>query len=128
VFATSSSGSLTTAKVSSTKFTFNPNSGLLTVTSLTESSSIALKDNVEPITNGLDSILKLVGVTYDRKDGSKQQEAGLIAESVNQVLPNLVSKDESGNPDGIHYSKLTAYLIEAVKTLTARIEQLEGKK
>ena len=91
-------------------------------TSITETSSIVYKENVTPITNALDAILQLVGVTYDRKDGSSVNEAGLIKEEVEKVLPNLV-KD-----DGIHYTKLTAYLIEAVKSLNDEIHQLKGNK
>ena len=128
VLSTATSGSLTAAKTSSAKFTFNASSGTLTVTALTESSSIVLKQNIIPIDNALDSILKLVGVTYDRKDGSSKNEAGLIAEHVNKVLPNLVSKDEKGNPVGIYYTKLTAYLIESVKALKDEIDQLKGTK
>jgi hypothetical protein len=99
----------------------------LTATSITETSSIALKENIQPIDNGLGSILKLVGVTYDRKDGSTENEAGLIAEDVNNVLPNLVTKDNNGNPLGINYTKLSAYLIEAVKSLSTEIDYLKGK-
>lgn len=95
---------------------------------ITETSSIALKENVMPIENALDSILQLVGVTYDRKDGSTKSEAGLIAEDVNRVLPNLVTKDSKGKPQGINYSKLSAYLIEAVKSLKSEIDSLKGNK
>ena len=75
----------------------------------------------------LDLIQQLAGVTYDRKDGSKKNEAGLIAEDVEKVLPNLIGYDENGKPVGIHYTKLTAYLIEAVKELTDKIKRLENK-
>lgn len=126
--STTNTGNFTTAKVSSSKFTFNPSSGLLTVTSLTESSSIALKENVNPITGALDSIMQLVGVTYDRKDGSKKHEAGLIAEDVATVLPNLITYDDEGKPSGINYTKLSAYLIEAVKSLKGEIDTLKGNK
>jgi hypothetical protein len=125
---TATSGNSTSVKTSSSKFTFNPSTGLLTVTALTESSSIALKENVNPITNALDSILNLVGVTYDRKDGSSKYEAGLIAEEVNKIIPNIVSKNSKGEPEGIHYTKLTAYLVEAIKSLKMEINELKGKK
>lgn len=125
-FAASTSGTASTVYISSAKFTVNPSTGVLTTVSITESSSIALKENVSPIENALDSIMQLVGVTYDRRDGSKQDEAGLIAEDVNKILPNLVTKDQDGNPDAIHYTKLTAYLIEAVKSLKAEINGLKG--
>lgn len=94
---------------------------------ITETSSIALKENINPINGALDSILQLVGVTYDRKDGSVKNEVGLIAEDVNQVIPNLVTKDNEGKVVGINYSRLSAYLIEAVKGLKSEIDQLKGK-
>lgn len=125
-FAAGTSGTASTIYVSSTKFTVNPSTGVLTTVSITESSSIALKENVAPIENALDAIMKLVGVTYDRRDGSKKDEAGLIAEEVDKILPNIVTKDQNGRPDAIHYTKLTAYLIEAVKSLKTEINSLKG--
>ena len=102
--------------------------GTITATAFTETSSIALKENVNPISDGLSSILSLSGVTYDRKDGSYKKEAGLIAEDVYRVLPNLVSLNKDGNPEGINYTKLTAYLIEAVKELKTELDSLKGNK
>ena len=128
VMSTSATGSLTSAKTTASKFAFNASTGTLTVTNLTESSSVTLKENINPINDALTSILQLVGVTYDRKDGSSKGEAGLIAEEVNKVIPHLVTKDAKGNPTGIHYTKLTAYLIESVKTLKDEIDQLKGNK
>ena len=122
------SGGITEVKIVSSKLTFVPSTGTLTATALVESSSIALKENISPIENALDSILKLSGVIYDRKDGSYQNEAGLIAEDVNQVLPNLVSKDKEGNPYGINYSKFSAYLIEAVKEIKQEIDSIKNAK
>jgi hypothetical protein len=123
--STSTSGNFTAAKVN-TGITFNGTTGVLTTSGgFVESSSIALKENVNPITGALDAIMSLVGVTYDRKDGSKQNEAGLIAEAVEQVIPNIVSKDANGNAEGIYYSKLTAYLVEAIKSLKAEIDPLK---
>jgi len=120
------SGGASSLKVSSTKMTFNASTGVLTTSGgFVESSSIALKENVNPITGALDAIMSLVGVTYDRRDGSKQNEAGLIAEAVEQVIPNIVSKDANGNAEGIYYSKLTAYLVEAIKSLKAEIDPLK---
>jgi hypothetical protein len=100
--------------------------GSLTAASITETSSIAYKENVSPITNALDAILQLIGVTYDRKDGSTKNEAGLIAEDTAKVLPNLVTYKD-GKPEGINYTKLSAYLIEAVKELKDEINDLKSK-
>jgi hypothetical protein len=100
--------------------------GVVTSTNgFVESSSIALKENINPITGALDAIMNLVGVTYDRKNGSSKNEAGLIAEEVDRVIPNLVSHKEDGTADGIYYSKLTAYLVEAIKDLKSQIDPLK---
>jgi hypothetical protein len=99
----------------------------LNCTSLTETSSIAYKENVNPITNALDAVLQLAGVTYDRKDGTATNEAGLIAEDVAPVIPNVVTYKD-GKPEGINYTKLSAYLIEAVKSLKDEINELKGSK
>jgi hypothetical protein len=102
--------------------------GTLSATTITETSSIALKENVEPITGALDSILQLLGVTYDRKDGSRKHEIGLIAEDVYKIVPDLVTLDENGKPYGIQYTKLGAYLVECIKSLKEEINELkEGK-
>ena len=124
-FSPSTSGEASVARISTPNLTFQPSTGTFTCTNLVESSSIALKENIAPIENALEVILKLDGVTYDRKDGSKKGEAGLVAEWVETVLPNLVSKDKDGNAVGINYTKFSAYLIEAVKTLKTEIDELK---
>jgi len=100
--------------------------GQMTAASIVETSSITLKENVTPIENALESVMKLSGVTYDRRD-TQVHEAGLIAEWVDEVLPDLVTKDADGNAVGIKYSKLSAYLIECVKSLKQEIDALKGR-
>jgi hypothetical protein len=111
--ATISGGSIDNASVGAT----TASTGRFT--SITETSSIAYKENINPIENALDKILQLAGVTYDRKDGSTKGEAGLIKEEVEKVIPNIVAGD------GINYTKLSAYLIEAVKELQHQIAELK---
>jgi len=112
------------------QFSYNPYSNRLTVTnfnagSITETSSLVLKENINPITNALTKILGLDGVTFNRKSTGKL-EAGFIAEDVEKVLPELV--EINGEYKSITYSRITAYLIEAVKTLNDEIKVLKGKK
>jgi len=99
-------------------------SGQITATTLVETSSIVFKENINPIENALESVLMLMGVTYDRKD-NKEHEAGLIAEDVYKIIPDLVSLDADGKPHGIKYTKLTAYLLEAIKSLNKEINDLK---
>jgi len=131
-FAAATSGNINTLYVSSTKFTANPSTGTLTVTALsagtiTETSSITLKENINPITDVLSSLLNLNAYTYDRKDGSSKNEAGLLAEEVEKIFPNLVTRSEDGIL-GVQYTKLSVYLLEAIKTLKQEIDNLKGIK
>ena len=103
-------------------------SGTVTAATLTETSSIAIKENFRPIENPLDIIAQLVGHIYDRKDGTTKGEAGLVAEEVAEILPNLVGLDSEGNPDSVKYSRLTVYLLESIKVLKDEIDILKGKK
>jgi hypothetical protein len=102
-------------------------SGQMTATSIVETSSITLKENINPIENALNSVLKLSGVTYNRKDNN-EHESGLIAEWVEEILPDLVTRDYQGNVVGIKYTKLTAYLIEAIKTLKIELDEVRSLK
>jgi hypothetical protein len=97
--------------------------GALTASSITETSSIALKENVQPIENALDKIVQLAGVIYDRKDGSTTNEPGLIAEDVKKVIPELVTE----NAESVYYTKIGAYLIEAIKSLKEDLDNVKQK-
>jgi hypothetical protein len=94
----------------------------LNATNITETSSIILKENITPISNAIDIITLLEGVEYTRKSTGKK-EAGLIAEEVKKVLPELV--DSAGEYKSISYSRLTAYLIEAVKSLKTELDEIQ---
>jgi hypothetical protein len=101
--------------------------GTVTAASLVETSSITLKENINPIDDALETVMKMLGVVYDRKDGSNKNEVGMIAEHLNEFAPNLVGKDENGNPSSIFYTRVTAYLVEAIKKLKNEIDELKGK-
>jgi hypothetical protein len=98
----------------------------VTATTFTETSSIALKENFRPIENPLEKVLQLLGQIYDRKDGSSKDEAGLVAEDVYKIIPNLVKTDSNGNPESVFYSRLSVYLLESIKVLNDEIAILKG--
>jgi hypothetical protein len=94
---------------------------------ITENSSIRYKENVETINNGLDKVLQMRGVTYDKKD-SGVKEIGVIAEEIYEVLPEVILKNEEGEVDSVSYGRITAVLIEAIKDLKKEIEELKANK
>ena len=84
-----------------------------------------LKDNIETIENGLDKVEQLRGVTYTRDE---KENIGVIAQEVEKILPEVVlTADDEMGTKSVDYGRLTAVLIEAVKDLSARVKELEGK-
>lgn len=151
---TSTGSAITGVSVSNTKLNFNPStgrlnatiisdgsmtmtggsitagtnitiSGTMTAATITETSSIALKEDVNPIQRALETITKLDGKNYVRKS-TGQREIGLIAEEVENIIPEIV--EQTGDYKSINYSRLSAYLIEAVKTLKAEIDSFKTDK
>ena len=97
--------------------TFNDN--------VTAFSDERLKDNIETLTDGLDKVEQLRGVTYTRDE---KESIGVIAQEVEKILPEIVlTADDEMGTKSVDYSRLTAVLIEAVKELSARVKELENK-
>lgn len=104
--------------------TFRIDTGELKATLVTASSDIALKKDIEDISNALDKVGKLRGVQYKRKNNNRN-ELGLIAQECESVIPSLVTGDE-GNK-AIAYGNITALLIEAIKEQQVMIKNLQDK-
>ena len=115
----------TAPKVSSTKLTFNPSTGLLTSTDYNSSSDERLKTNIKPVENALDKVIALRGVSFNWKEGGAKA-IGLIAQEVEEVIPEIVSQDENGYL-GIRYNNLIGVLIEAIKDQQEQIDNLKNK-
>jgi hypothetical protein len=84
-----------------------------------------LKANVRAIDDALDLVMRLRGVRYERKDQDYRPGIGVIAQEVQSVVPEVVR--QSGDFLGVNHDGLVGVLIEAVKTLAARVEQLEAR-
>ncbi|WJZ47901.1 tail fiber protein [Synechococcus phage DSL-LC03] len=93
---------------------------------LTINSDISLKTNIEPLEGSLAKILSLRGVEYDRVDREKHQ-IGLIAQEVEEVLPEIVSETDKGLKT-VEYTSIIPILIEAIKELKAEIDELKKTK
>jgi hypothetical protein len=75
----------------------------------------------------LEKVEQLQGVSYERGADGKQ-EIGVVAEDVDQVVPEVVSHDpETHEPQGVDYSRLAALLIEAVKTQQTQIQSQQAE-
>ena len=83
-----------------------------------------LKQNIHPITNGLDIVTQLQGVTFNRVN-SKETSIGLVAQQVETVLPELVFTDPTTGYKSVQYANVVAPLIEAIKEQQIEIDRLE---
>ncbi len=95
------------------------------------SSDIRFKDNVVAIDNPLEKISKIRGVYFDwiemeKFHGNKGHDIGIIAQEVEEVLPEIVTTRESGYK-AVKYERLTPLLIEAVKELASENESLKER-
>ena len=96
-----------------------------------------LKENIKQIEKPLDKIKKINGVTFDWRELSKEEEEqkfqlnrgadiGVIAQEVEEVLPEIVTTREKTGYKAVKYEKLTALLIEAVKEQQTQIDELKA--
>jgi hypothetical protein len=110
------------------------NSGNTTATGdVTAYSDARLKENIIPITNALEKVVKINGVYYNRIDTEdKSTKIGFIAQDVKEIVPEVVSIQADllagiNDRHSIDYGKFTALLVEAIKELNAKIAYLESQ-
>ena len=99
-------------------------SSSVTAVSFIETSTKKKKDNIKSYSTDINKFKQLEPVSYTWKDTGKS-DVGLIAEEVDQLFPEFVSKTDGGEVTGINYGKLTTILINIVKQQQERIEKLE---
>ena len=103
------------------------------------SSDERLKENIVEIDNALEKVKQIRGVRYDWTDEHikskggpdnyfmRKTDVGVIAQEIEAVLPEIVAERDDGIK-AVRYERLTALLIEAVKELSARVDELEKKQ
>ena len=95
------------------------------------SSDKRLKENIVEIKDGLSIVNQLRPVKFDWKEDSpfahlKPTEYGLIAQEVEEVIPEVVGRMKQ-DYKGVKYEGLVPLLIQSIKDLTKRVEELEKK-
>ncbi len=107
---------------------------------ITESSDFRLKKNIQPLTNAMNTVLQLNGVSYNWKtqqelnkeqiayqvNANTKSEIGFIAQEVEKMLPQLVNTDNEGFKS-VEYSKMVALLVEACKELFNTVEKQQAE-
>ena len=85
-----------------------------------------LKENIKPIENALDKVCQIGGYTFTRNDlkDSKKRHAGIIAQELMEVLPEVVEGTYE-TKYSVAYGNIIALLIEAIKELKHDVDQLK---
>ena len=104
---------------------YNPSTNVLTAGTFSASSDRYLKQDISNVADALSKVKQLNGVEFTWIENGVRS-AGVIAQDVQQVLPQAVNETDNGHLT-VQYDALHALLIEAVKELTARVEELEAK-
>ena len=81
-----------------------------------------IKREIKKVDNALEKISKLNGYTF-YKEGFKNKTAGIIAQEVKEVFPELVN--EKNNILEVNYNGLHSLIIESIKELNLKIDNLK---
>lgn len=109
--------------------------GDITANSVAGTSDSRFKTNIRPVINALDKVKSLQGVYFNwnqkafpEKEFGPQDELGFIAQEVEKIVPEVVTKDKSNDEyRSVKYDKVVALLVEAIKEQQKQIEQLQLK-
>ncbi len=92
-----------------------------------------LKKDIVEITNPIEKVMSLRGVTFRPNETAlalgitDKEEVGVIAQEVEAVLPQLVTPSAFAGYKTVKYDKLTALLLEAVKAQQLQIDALRAE-
>jgi hypothetical protein len=94
------------------------------------SSDERLKLNLRTIENPLDKVLQIGGYTFDwdetKQNELKGHDVGVIAQQIKEVLPEVVTERKDGYL-AVRYEKIVPLLIESIKELSEKVDELEKK-
>jgi hypothetical protein len=74
------------------------------------------KENIMSVDNALETLLQLRGVYYNRTDDeTKKRNIGVIAQEVEEILPEVVTYASDIDEYGVSYGNFAGLFIEAIK-------------
>ena len=99
---------------------------ILATGTVTENSDITLKENLEVIKDPIEKVKQINGYTYNMINNEEEKMVGLVAQEVEEILPELIFEDDDGIKS-LAYGHVVALLVECIKKQDERIESLEKK-
>jgi hypothetical protein len=103
--------------------------GTVKATNYIATSDRNLKENIVQINdeNIIDKVTSLNGYNFNFKDDeTKQTKSGLIAQEVEELMPELVSTNTDGNKS-MDYNGMIPYLVECIKVQQTQIQNQQNQ-
>ena len=96
---------------------------------LSQFSDEKLKKDIKPVSNSLTRLGALNGYNYTwiSKEVDDRLQTGMMAQEVEKVFPELISKNQKGE-SAVNYIGLIPHLVEAIKELQQEIAKLKAEK
>ena len=89
------------------------------------SSDERLKKNIHTITNPIEKVSALRGVSFEYKE-TGQKQIGFIAQEIEKIIPEVVGENPDGYK-GVQYQNVVGLLVEAIKEQQNQIDELRRK-
>ena len=123
-FSVASDGATTIATLTSNGAVYS-NGGTLTNSNPSDQN---LKENIQSMIGGTSIVNQLNPVSFEWKSGvgGTGTKYGFIAQEVQQVIPDIVSTDQSGTT-GIDTVSIIPFLVKSIKEQQETIEQLRAE-
>jgi len=132
-----------TVKAGGANYAFQTN-GTATGQLWQSTSDVRIKKDIKPIANAREVISAVTGYTFKKRYNLYEvaeplytEEAGILAQELELVAPEAVSKNDFGAHDlennliddlrAVNYAGITPYLIELAKLHEAEISELKGE-
>jgi hypothetical protein len=117
------------AFTSTTIFTMDRSGNFTAAQDVTAYSDRRIKKDIKLIEGALDKVSQIGGYTFTRTDETckGQKQAGVIAQELLEVLPEVVHVNEETGYYTVSYGNITALLIEALKEEKSKREALEER-
>lgn len=87
-------------------------------------SDIRLKSDLVRIESALDKVCALTGYTF-QLNALQTRSTGLVAQDVQQVLPEAVHHNDQSGYLGVAYGNMIGLIVEAIKELRAEINEMK---
>lgn len=121
--STATTGTYTSARVSSTALNFDASTGTLNSTTFNSLSDARFKKDLLQISDALNKVKQLSGYTFTLLEND-ERSTGLLAQDVKRVLPEAIGGNDKKMT--VSYGNMMGLIVEAIKELDDKLEEIRN--